>query len=142
MKNNISPVIVQFYSTLPSESIYIRKEVFVREQGFTREFDEKDENSSHVLVWMSGVAVATCRIVYGDVVTIGRIAVIKEYRKCGLGAQMINACLKKLKDDGVKIVVINAQERAVAFYEKCGFTLIGDESWEDGVKHVKMQTEL
>ncbi len=133
---------IVFYRKLPSQSVQIRKEVFVSEQGFTKEFDEKDDKSVHALVYMDQRAVATCRIVMDHPVTIGRIAVIKSHRKYGIGTYMIDACLKKLKDDGVKTVVVNAQERAIGFYQKCGFQLIGDKSWEDGVKHVKMQIEL
>ena len=132
----------EFYSHLPNQSVQIRKEVFVLEQGFTKEFDEKDAKSLHVLVFLDENAVATCRIVLGDVVTIGRIAVKKAYRKYGIGAYMIEACLQKLRSLGINRAVIHAQEQAVGFYQKCGFHLVGDESCEDGVKHVKMSIEL
>lgn len=33
---------IKHFDTLPEDAIFIRKEVFVKEQGFKNEFDEKD----------------------------------------------------------------------------------------------------
>lgn len=40
---------IKHFDTLPEDAIFIRKEVFVKEQGFKNEFDEKD-NEAHFLV--------------------------------------------------------------------------------------------
>ena len=39
---------IKHFDTLPEDAIFIRKEVFVKEQGFKNEFDEKD-NEAHFL---------------------------------------------------------------------------------------------
>lgn len=53
---------IKHFDTLPEDAIFIRKEVFVKEQGFKNEFDEKD-NEAHFLVgYENGSPVATCRI--------------------------------------------------------------------------------
>mgnify|MGYP000158107416 CR=1 FL=1 len=50
------------FDTLPEDAIFIRKEVFVKEQGFKNEFDEKD-NEAHFLVgYKNDNPIATCRI--------------------------------------------------------------------------------
>lgn len=40
---------IKHFDTLPEDAVFIRKEVFVKEQGFKNEFDEKD-NEAHFLV--------------------------------------------------------------------------------------------
>lgn len=53
---------IKHFDTLPEDAVFIRKEVFVKEQGFKNEFDEKD-NEAHFLVrYENGSPVATCRI--------------------------------------------------------------------------------
>ena len=55
---------IKHFDTLPEDAVFIRKEVFVKEQGFKNEFDEKD-NEAHFLVgYENGSPVATCRIFY------------------------------------------------------------------------------
>ena len=40
---------IKHFDTLPEDAVFIRKEVFVKEQGFKNEFDEKD-NEAHFFV--------------------------------------------------------------------------------------------
>ena len=55
---------IKHFDTLPEDAVFIRKEVFVKEQGFKNEFDEKD-NEAHFLVgYENDSRVATCRIFY------------------------------------------------------------------------------
>ena len=74
---------IKHFDTLPEDAVFIRKEVFVKEQGFKNEFDEKD-NEAHFLVgYECNKPVATCRIFYDtakNIYIFGRIAVLKPYR--------------------------------------------------------------
>lgn len=83
---------IEHFDTLPEDAIFIRKEVFVKEQGFKNEFDEKD-NEAHFLVgYENDNPIATCRIFYDTVKNIyifGRIAVLKPYRGMGLGSLLL-----------------------------------------------------
>lgn len=83
---------IKHFDTLPEDAVFIRKEVFVKEQGFKNEFDEKD-NEAHFLVgYENGNPVATCRIFYDTAKSIyifGRIAVLKPYRGTGLGSLLL-----------------------------------------------------
>lgn len=83
---------IKHFDTLPEDAIFIRKEVFVKEQGFKNEFDEKD-NEAHFLVgYENDNPVATCRIFYDtakNIYIFGRIAVLKPYRGMGLGSLLL-----------------------------------------------------
>ncbi len=55
------------YDSLPDEAVEIRENVFVKEQGFEKEFDEIDEKAIHLVMFgeHSHKPVATCRIYIG-----------------------------------------------------------------------------
>ncbi len=68
---------------IPSKEVIqkIRDEVFIKEQGISKdiEFDGKDDDSCHVLVFSNKHVIATGRMQKDG--RIGRIAVLKEHRK-------------------------------------------------------------
>ena len=75
------------YNALPEESVLIREEVFVKEQGFTEEFDTVDRRAAHLVAYDdSGVPVGTCRVFASDsdkIYYLGRLAVLKNFRNKG-----------------------------------------------------------
>ena len=50
------------YDSLPDEAVEIRENVFVKEQGFEKEFDEIDEKAIHLVMFgeHSHKPAATC----------------------------------------------------------------------------------
>lgn len=125
----------------------IREEVFIKEQKGSpeEEFDGLDCTATHLAVIDdSGKAVACCRLIrLGDeLYKIGRIAVLKPYRKMHIGKTMVEAMLKKAKELGAKQVKVGAQLHAVGFYEKLGFATIGSEYIEANIPHIDMLKNL
>ena len=111
---------IKHFDTLPEDAIFIRKEVFVKEQGFKNEFDEKD-NEAHFLVgYENDNPIATCRIFFDTVKNIyifGRIAVLKPYRGMGLGSLLLTEAQSYVTAKNAKKIGISAQVRAAGFYE-------------------------
>ena len=111
---------IKHFDTLPEDAVFIRKEVFVKEQGFKNEFDEKD-NEAHFLVgYENGSPVATCRIFYDTAKSIyifGRIAVLKPYRGTGLGSLLLTEAQSYVTAKNAAKIGISAQVRAAGFYE-------------------------
>lgn len=52
---------------------------------------------------------------------IQKLVVRKDYRKQGLGKQLIERVIKKLRAVGALYIPINAEEELTYFYEKSGF---------------------
>lgn len=69
---------------------------------------------------------------------IGRMAVLKEHRGKGLGAQTMQFCIKKATEQGHKKLYLHAQTYASEFYEKLGFTGYGGEFDDAGIPHIAM----
>ena len=79
------------FERLPEEAKNIREEVFVKEQGFFEEFDDKDDIATHFVALECGKPVGTCRLLKGadGEYLIGRIAVVKSQRGRGVGAGLV-----------------------------------------------------
>lgn len=90
----------RFYDELCGDAMYIRKAVFMQEQGFHNEFDETDKISTHVVLYNTdGKPVATGRLFPDsdkpNSYIIGRVAVLKEFRRNSLGSEVIKALESK-----------------------------------------------
>lgn len=124
---------------------YVREEVFVKEQGFHHEFDEIDKHALHLTVYMDGVLAGCARCFADqkkDTYVFGRIAVLKVYRKSGIGTFILQKLVAIAADKGMKYVRLDAQCRAVSFYEKYGFYQSGEHYMEEHVEHIGMRKDL
>lgn len=104
---------IEQYSELPPEAKALREEVFVKEQGFTLEFDETDGKATHFVGFSGEVPAATCRVYRDEVLgfVAGRIAVRKAFRGKGLGAEILRAAEGYVRERGGGEVVIGAAPR-------------------------------
>lgn len=127
---------------MPEAAGKLREEVFVREQHFTREFDEIDPVAVHA-VWMAGgEAVATGRMFpdaeQHNAYIIGRIAVRKAWRGQGLGKKTVQALEEEARKCGGVQTKLFAQLQAKEFYQKLGYVAVGKEVLEEDCPHVIM----
>lgn len=124
----------------------LRIEVFVDEQGVDKdiELDEFDDEAVHMLAYHDGVPVGTARLLFkGETGKIGRFCVVKGHRGTGLGLLLLKAAIKELQTyENVTRGYLSAQTYAVPFYEKCGFSVYGDEYMEAGIPHRDMERDL
>lgn len=119
----------------------IRQKVFVEEQSFSQEaeFDDIDAHALHALVREDGVPAATARLYEHDgAFHIGRVAVLREYRRRGLGELAMRLLMLKARELGATQVTVGAQVQAQGFYEKLGFRSTGELYDDEGVPHVHM----
>jgi predicted GNAT family N-acyltransferase len=119
----------------------IRLRVFVKEQNVPREIelDTDDQRATHFLAFIAGRAVGTARVVInGKQAKVGRMAVLKSFRKKGVGRELLEQSLKLAWKKGVKSLILHAQVPVVGFYEKRGFRCLGRTFMEAGIPHRKM----
>ena len=117
----------------------IRLYVFVHELGVPedRDFDGSDARCRHALAFIGNEAVGTGRIKLDG--HIGRIAVLKAWRNHKVGSAILQFLLDMAKQDGLAQVHLNSQSSAVGFYEKFGFTQVGDFFVDAGIDHIRME---
>ena len=67
------------------------------------------------------------------------MAVLKRYRKKGVGKAIIKKILKHyLNQSKINKLILNSQIEAKDFYKKFGFVEVGKEFVEANIKHQKM----
>jgi len=124
----------------------VRVEVFQVEQGVAAalEFDGEDEAAEHILAYLDNQPVGTVRIRYLDNQTakIERLAVLSHARGQGIGKQLMAKALEIAAKQGIKQVIIHAQEYVQSLYQKLGFAPEGERFEEAGISHVKMRKKL
>lgn len=121
----------------------IRETVFIQEQNVPveLEWDEYDETSWHALVYNAAdEPVGTARLLLDG--HIGRMAVLKEWRRKGFGSALLIRLLEEARKHGLSSVKLNAQVSAAQFYQKFGFVKIGETFVEAGIPHIAMVMKL
>lgn len=121
----------------------IRFAIFVEEQGVGKgiELDDKDADCVHAVAYdPAGKAVGTGRLLPDG--HIGRMAVLKEWRRQGVGAAILEALTEEARKRGHKEVVLSAQLQAAEFYREQGFVAEGKVYEEAGILHQAMRKVL
>lgn len=126
--------------------IALRRTVFINEQGISEadEIDDLDAQAIHLLAHIDGRPVGTARLlVDGHLGKIGRICVLADQRGTGLGKALVEAGIAHLRNTpGVIRAKLGAQDHAIGFYAKLGFTPIGPFYDDAGIPHRDMVTDL
>jgi predicted GNAT family N-acyltransferase len=124
----------------------LRRRVFVEEQGVPAEIeqDAADATAVHALSRdLAGRVVATGRLLVGEgTATIGRMAADQEVRGRGHGAAVLAELHHQAVARGIRQIELHAQVTARGFYERAGYTAVGEEYLEAGIPHVTMVRRL
>lgn len=124
---------------------YIRKVVFVEEQGVPpeEEIDEQDKTATHILVFDSGVPVGTGRVFEKEEQWyIGRLAVLRESRGKGIGRLIMEKLTAFAREKGAKRITVHAQTNVIDFYRILGYQEQGQEFMDAGIPHKEMYRVL
>ena len=117
----------------------VRTRVFMEEQGFKNEFGPEDEASEmiHVTLYGDGVLLdAPGRWVFG------RLAVLPEARKGGLGSLLLAESERIAREAGATEMHLHAQCSAQPFYAKAGYAAYGPVELDEHVEHQWMAKTL
>lgn len=138
-------MIIKAYEKLPEEAQYIRQTVFVEEQGFKEEFDTIDNTAIHAVGFADGTPVATGRIFPAEedgAYYLGRLAVLKDFRKGGTGSKMLAFLENEAAKYGASKIILHAQIQAQPFYEKNGYIAEGEPFLDESTPHITMVKKL
>ncbi len=121
----------------------VREPVFVIEQKVPAEIeiDEHDPLSKHLLALShTGSPIGTARLLPCG--QIGRVAVLKAWRRKGIGSALIEHLVKAAIEAQFPRVHLHAQVSSIPFYESLGFEPFGQIFDEAGIQHREMQKSL
>jgi ElaA protein len=152
----MSKIVWNFYSwnELDTQILYsllkLRQDVFIIEQNCPYpDLDIKDQKAIHVVARIenSNVCLAYARIFaegdYFELPSIGRVCTHLEWRKKGLGKELMTNVMTYIKAHFPgKQIKISAQSYLLKFYSNYGFKAQGDEYLEDDIPHYTMYCQL
>jgi predicted GNAT family N-acyltransferase len=128
------------------EVVALRTRVFVDEQGVPPEIEQDDADATAVHVVardLAGRLVATGRLLPdGPRAAIGRMAADATVRGQGYGTAVLGELHRQAATRGAVEVELHAQVTARGFYERAGYTAVGEEYLEAGIRHVTMRRRL
>ncbi len=127
------------------DAFAVRVAVFVDEQGIPRseELDDLDATAVHCVAYDGGVPVGAGRLLPGEgEAKIGRMAVLKQHRGNGVGGMVLAALEREGARRGIRRFRLSAQLTARAFYERHGYTALGDAYDEVDIPHIAMEKRV
>ena len=122
----------------------VRRQVFSGEQGIAEELVFENSGSDgafDVIVKDGETVIGTARVAFPEenAAKIERMAVLPQYRRKGVGQNILSFLHEELKSRGIIRVILHAQFQVADFYTSCGFKKIGPPFAEAGIKHIKME---
>lgn len=140
---------IKKFNQLTIEELYeivkARYEVFACEQKIFQEndFDDIDKKVKHLFLEDNNRVVAYARVINSGIkseyATIGRVLVLKEYRRKGIATELMKKAIEALKEDSEEKIIISAQAYAKGLYEEVGFKQISEEYNEVDIPHIEME---
>ena len=124
------------------QAFAVRKTVFVQEQHVPQEleWDEFEATALHVIGTLDQRVLATGRLRFFDAYTkIERVAVLKPYRRQGIGTQLMQFLMNESCKRGKNHFMAHVQVAVREFYEQLGFIQVSDMFMEAGIEHIKME---
>lgn len=121
----------------------IRSEVFVQEQSVPveLEWDGLDNEALHLIATQTdNIAIGTARLLSDG--HIGRVAVLKAWRRQGIGTALMREIIHQAELLGYKKLELAAQIQAIPFYERLGFVSYGDDFMDAGIPHKNMRRTM
>ncbi len=118
----------------------VRTVVFIDEQQIpiNLEWDDLDATAQHLLVTSdANEPIACARLPQNG--SIGRMAVLKEWRGLGVGAALLKKAIEMHQQQGVKMITLSAQVHVIPFYEKAGFEVISQPYLDANIQHLDMR---
>jgi len=128
------------------QAFEVRRKVFVREQDISEDlvFDGNDREALHMVVKDGERVIGTARVQFltDKQAKLERMAILRRYRRKGIGKEMLLFLDTVWKDKQVQQVIIHAQLDVVPFYKLCGFDELGLPFQEAGMKHIEMRKQV
>jgi predicted GNAT family N-acyltransferase len=131
------------WATLSEPALMVRRLVFQSEQQVAAMYDEDghDSECTHIVIAdaEAGLPLGTSRLRGSQ---LGRLAVVPEARKQGLGFLLVSAMLRIAFLEGYSSVWANTQPDALGLARIFGFTIEPEEFMLAGRPHYKVFKEL
>ena len=104
----------------------------------------KDKDDVHIGVFDDNVILASLILTdHGDnTMKMRQVAVDDRHQGQGIGKKLVQYADNYAREKGYKLIHCHARDTAKAFYLSLGYTVVGDEFTEVGIRHYYMEKQL
>ena len=126
---------------------YVRIQAMARKHHIPlrEEFDEHDApDTRYIVVTDDVLPIATARMypLEDGGMMIGRVVVLPEYRRQGVGTMVVRECEAWARELGCRKTVLESRDNKVAFYRQMGYVVRGEPVDGDTFRCIRMEKEL
>ncbi len=128
------------------QMVELRREVLRRPLGldFTPEQLEAEAADTIVAGLENDKVIACCLLTPQEDKTLQlrQMAVDSSLQSKGMGREIVHFAENWARNNGYQSMMLHARDIAIGFYEKCGYTLVGEGFTEVGIPHHLMEKNL
>ena len=126
---------------------FVRIQAMAKKHHITlrQEFDEHDTpDTKYIVVTDNDFPIATARMYPLDEqrMMIGRVVVLPEYRRQGIGTMVVSECEDWAEELGYSKTVVEARENKVEFYEQMLYEVCSEAADGDTFRCIRMEKDL
>ncbi len=138
--------IIEHISDDYNQMVNLRNEVLRKPLGlhFTEEYLENEKGTKLIGLFKNQLLIGCCllRSISTDVIQLQQMAVDPDLQKHGIGTKLIEFAENEARKAGFSRVFLHARKTAIGFYERLGYSVMGEEFEEVSVPHFMMKKEL
>jgi len=128
------------------EMIDLRMKVLLDPIGIPRSYinPEKEKEDTLIGAFEQDKLIGCCILTYLDNSTLQlrQMAVDQSLQTKGIGRNIISFAEQIAKEKGYQMLMMHARDTVMAFYEKCGYAIAGEQFFEVGIGHHRMEKRL
>ena len=126
---------------------YVRIQAMAKKHHITlrQEFDEQDgPDTKYIVITDNDFPIATARMYPLDErrMMIGRVVVLPEYRRLGIGTMVVSECEVWAEELGYSKAVVESRDNKVEFYEQMLYEVCGEAVDGDTFRCIRMEKDL
>ena len=129
-----------------TQMVNLRNEVLRKPLGlhFSEEYLENEKGTKLIGLFKNQLLIGCCllRSISTDVIQLQQMAVDPGLQKHGIGTKLIEFAENEARKAGFSKVFLHARKTAIGFYERLGYSVMGEEFEEVSIPHFMMKKEL
>ncbi|HSC38243.1 MAG TPA: GNAT family N-acetyltransferase [Chitinophagaceae bacterium] len=128
------------------QMVQMRTDILRKPLGLTFSPEELEKEKNEILIgaFEEEKMLGCCMLVREDAKScrLRQMAVLNNLQGKGIGRALMHFAENIARDMGYKKIIMHARKTATGFYEKLGYSVIGDEFLEVTIPHFVMEKKL
>ena len=128
------------------QMINLRIHALLEPIGVPASYIDRDKERNDILIgaFENGVIQGCCVLTprNKDLVQLRQMAVHPDMQGQKIGAAILRYAEEVASSHGFKVLMMHARNPVIGFYKKCGYEIAGEEFFEVGIGHHRMEKSL